>query len=109
MSRSKFSYTTSKDPETIAQIINNFCLSNGFKQIESPLDKNPVYKKGTGALTAMQFLTFDQVDHALNIYGWVQVGIGNVGAGEMQLSGFTASIPKKSLIKKIQELGNLVK
>lgn len=108
MSRSKFSYTTSKSPENAAQIINNFCLTNGFKQIESPLDKNPVYKKGTGALTAMQFLTFDQNGNTLDIYGWVQVGIGNVGAGEMQLSGFTASIPKKSLIKKIHELEALL-
>ena len=88
------------------EVINNlelFLLKKGFKKIVT--NNEEVWKKGTGMLTAMQFLKFQFTENReVMISGWVQAGLGSVGFNEMDLSGTVAAIPKRSLLKTIDEL-----
>ena len=77
-------------------------INNGFKEINR--NNEIVWKKGTGFLTAMQFIKIEYNVNMVIVSAWVQMGIGNVGAGEMELSGVVAAIPKKQLMKTIQKL-----
>lgn len=38
------------------------------------------------------------------IYAWVQMGLGDLGGSEMDLTGFVAAIPKKQLINIIEQI-----
>lgn len=80
-----------------------YLLEKGFKKILR--NNEEVWKKGTGMLTAMQFLKFQFTDQKeVIISGWVQAGLGSIGFNEMDLSGTVAAIPKKSLLKTIDGL-----
>lgn len=76
--------------------------SNGFNQID--YNSEAVWKKGTGLMTAMQYVKLEFESDCLVVSAWVQAGIGNVGGSEMELSGFVAAVPKKSLMKVIEKI-----
>ena len=40
----------------------------------------------------------------IQLSAWVQVGIGSVGGGEMDLNGVVGAIPKKQLLKLIEKI-----
>lgn len=82
--------------------INSVLLQNGFKQQER--NGESFWKKGTGLMTAMQFIKVDFSESAVTISAWVQSGIGNLGGSEMDLTGFVAAAPKKSLMKVIEKI-----
>lgn len=76
--------------------------SNGFNQID--YNSEAVWKKGTGLMTAMQYVKLEFESDCLVVSAWVQAGIGNAGGSEMELSGFVAAVPKKSLMKVIEKI-----
>ena len=89
--------------EQAENIINNILSKNGFKQTTINSGEN-VWKKGTGFLTAMQFIKIDFSSNEFTISAWVQAGLGSVGGNEMYLTGVVASIPKKKLLNVIEKI-----
>ena len=63
-----------------------------------------VWKKGTGAMTAMQYIKLEYGQGSVTLYGWVQAGLGDVGGKEMDLKGFFGAMPKQSLLKVIKKI-----
>lgn len=102
MSRSIFHTQTLKSLDEIMLIIKNILDQEGYHEIER--NGEVVWKKGTGAMTAMHFIKFDYVPGDLIISGFVQIGLGSVGLKEMDLTGVTGIIPKKSTFNTIQKI-----
>lgn len=102
MSRSVFHTPTSLNKQEIFEIAESILKSDGYKQIER--NGEIVWKKGTGAMTAMHFIMLDYHNNELLITGWVQIGLGSAGFKDMELTGFVATIPKKSTFKTIQKI-----
>lgn len=68
-----------------------------------------VWKKGTGLMTAIQYIKPEYEGNTLKISAWVQVGAGNlIGGKERDLSGITGAAPKKSLKNTIEQLKQLL-
>lgn len=61
-------------------------------------------EKGTGLLTAMQYIKIEFTDTTLIVSGWVQAGVGSAGGNEMALNGIVAAVPKKSVMKVIEQI-----
>ena len=76
--------------------------NNGFKQIS--YNGESVWKKGTGLMTAMQYVKLEFDVNNLVLSAWVQAGLGSAGGSEMALSGFVAAVPKKSLMKVVEKI-----
>ena len=53
----------------------NILQANGFKEVS--YNGETVWKKGTGLLTAMQYIKIEFTDTTLVVSGWVQAGVGN--------------------------------
>ena len=102
MSRSIFHVQTEKSIEEIMPIAKNILIQDGYHEIER--NGEIVWKKGTGAMTAMHFIKLDYIPGDLLLSGFVQIGVGSVGLDEMDLTGFTGKIPKKSTFKTIQKI-----
>ena len=80
----------------------NFLQANCFKVVS--YNGETVLKKGTGLLTAMQYIKIEFTDTTLVVAGWVQAGVGSVGGNEMALNGIVAAVPKKSVMKVIEQI-----
>lgn len=102
MSRSIFHTKTTLLEKEIADIVTALLEKDGYHEIER--DGEIVWKKGTGAMTAMHFIKLEYFPGDFVISGWVQAGIGSKGFDDMDLTGFIAAIPKKSTFKTIQKL-----
>ncbi|MGM9537510.1 MAG: hypothetical protein ACI3VN_04180 [Candidatus Onthomonas sp.] len=78
-------------------------VQNGFKltTIKSGED---VWKKGVGIMTAMQYIKVEFSSDEVILSAWVQAGVGSVGGSEMDLTGFVAALPKKQLLKVLEEI-----
>ena len=63
-----------------------------------------VWKKGTGLLTAMQYVKVEYGENTVILSAWVQAGIGSLAGDEMDLTGFVAAVPKGQLLKVIEEI-----
>lgn len=83
--------------------INLILQDSNFHQTSLRTGEN-VWKKGTGLMTAMQFVKVEYGDDEAILSAWVQSGIGSFGGKEMDLTGFVAGIPKKSLIKTLEKI-----
>ena len=92
-------------------------MEDAKKKVETILSQNGfhektiktgeiVWKKGTGMMTAMQYIKTEFLEGELVLSGWVQAGLGSVGLSEMELTGFVAAIPKKSTMKVINQIQN---
>lgn len=103
MARSVFTFKYNDFTNTNNNI-NNFLVQNGFKKVVK--NNEEFWKKGTGMVSAMQYLKFDFSESELTVYAWVQAGLGSFGGNEMDLTGFVAAVPKKSLMNKIEKLKN---
>lgn len=55
-------------------------------------------------MTAMQFVKVDFGQNEFIMSAWVQAGIGSVGGGEMDLTGVVAALPKRQLMKVLEEI-----
>lgn len=106
MSRSVFHTKTNKTKEEAYQIATGILNSDGYKQIDR--NGETVWKKGTGAMTAMHFIKLEYQDGDLIISGWVQIGLGSSGLNDMDLTGFVSALPKKSTFKTIQKIRKAV-
>ncbi len=82
--------------------ISSVLVQNGFKKQER--NGEEFWKKGSGIMTAMQFIKVDFSEGEVIISAWVQSGIGSLGGSEMDLTGFVAAAPKKSLMKVIEKI-----
>ncbi|MGN0486204.1 MAG: hypothetical protein ACI4GB_03140 [Acutalibacteraceae bacterium] len=102
MARTKIRIEYTRDFDSTQRIISGILVSEGYKEINR--NNETVWKKGVGFWTAMQFIKVEYGSDWLDIYGWVQTGLGNIGDGEMALNGFVAVIPKKSVLKVITKI-----
>lgn len=92
---SKDTAKTQFDAETVLK-------KNGYKQVDYKGEQ--VWKKGTGLMTAMEFIKIEYSPSYLTIYGWTQVGVGKAGLSEMSLDGVVAMLPKKAVMKVIEQI-----
>lgn len=97
----KTSYTCSYDEAQ--RKISSVLSQKGFK-ITTIKTGEKVWKKGTGLMTAMQFVKIDFAQNEFIMSAWVQMGIGSVGGKEMDLTGVVGAIPKKHLMKVLEEI-----
>lgn len=104
--RSEVYLTCEKSPAEAAQIAEQILLQNGF----NPKDYKgeAVWKKGTGMATAMQFVKVAPFEDVLGIQAWVQSGVGDVGLKEQCLDGFVGAIPKKMLLKVVEQIQSAI-
>lgn len=101
-------------PRTTIQVEYDLTHQEASKRIESilsmrgfkPIDYNgeSVWKKGIGALTAMQYIKIEYSLGGAAISAWVQAGLGSIGGSEMDLTGFIAGMPKKMLLNLLEEI-----
>lgn len=84
------------------QRIESILSTHGFK----PIDYNgeSVWKKGSGVLTAMQYIKIEYSVGGAAVSAWVQAGLGSIGGSEMDLNGFVAAMPKKMLMTVLEEI-----
>lgn len=87
--------------------IKTILSQEGYKEINR--NNELVWKKGTGLLTAMQYIKVEYGNDCVNISGWIQSGIGNIGGKEMDLNGVFGAMPKKSVLKVISKIQNAVR
>lgn len=83
--------------------INSILSQKGFKMTTLKTGEK-VWKKGTGLMTAMQFVKVDFSQNEFIMSAWVQAGIGSVGGKEMDLTGVVGALPKKQLMKVLEEI-----
>lgn len=101
-------------PRTTIQVEYDLTHQEANKRIESTLSRKgfklidyngeSVWKKGTGVLTAMQYVKIEYFQGGATISAWVQAGLGSVGGSEMDLTGFIAGMPKKMLLTVLEEI-----
>lgn len=104
MSRTVFNVNYNCDFESANNTISNILTENGFKLINR--NGEEVWKKGTGMMTAMQFVKVEFDSNVAVLSAWVQAGLGNAGGSEMDLTGFVGAVPKKSLMKILEKIKN---
>lgn len=102
MSRSIFHTQTQKSLDEMMPVIKEILNQDGYHEIER--NGEALWKKGTGAMTAMHFIKIDYVPGDLIISGFVQIGLGSVGLNEMDLTGVSGKIPKKSTFQTVQKI-----
>lgn len=103
MARSTFEIKFSCGHEQAKQQIEAILRQKNF-HLETLKTGETVWKCGVGLLTAMKFIKVEYGNQRISLSAWVQVGIGSTGGREMALDGFTAAIPKKQLMKTIEEI-----
>jgi len=104
MGRSAYQYYV-RDLYEAQEIIEKILKEKHFSQI-TMRSGELVWKKGTGALMAQQFIStyFYEDEKRVLIYAWVQSLSGLPGAREMPLESMGASIPRRQLEKVIVEI-----
>lgn len=102
MSRTTISVPLTCSREIAETKITNTLKLRGYKLID--YRGEAVWKKGTGMMTAMQYIKYGFDGNAANLSGWIQAGVGRLGGPEMALSGTVAIIPKKAVLKVLEEL-----
>lgn len=103
MSRSTFTIPYKCTLEEAQERVTTLLRKKGYKE---KILKNgeKVWKKGSGLLTAMQFIKPEYSDKAVILSGWIQAGLGAIGGKEMNLSGFVGGLPKKLVLNVIEEI-----
>lgn len=102
MSRSTFNISYKRPFEEVQNTIEGVLAQSGFKKIQ--LNSEEVWKKGTGFLTAMQFIKVEYTENEVIISAWIKVGAGSLTGGEQELSGVVGAVPKKSLMKVVEKI-----
>ena len=83
-------------------VIEQALAARGFKQVD--YNGEPIWKKGTGLATAMQYVRLRTRGDLVALSAWVAAGLGSANFKEMPLTGMAAAIPKKSLQKTLDEV-----
>lgn len=103
MSRTMMSVNIkNKDQEQLDKLIRNILIGDDYKEID--YNREVVWKKGTGLMTAMHYIKIEFTGDDLTISGWIQVGVGSVGGKESSLDGFAAKLPKKSVKNTMEKI-----
>ena len=82
----------------VHEAVKKILLEAGYHEVA--YGDEIVWKKGTGMLTAMQYIKVTYQGNTLFLSGWTRVGLGQYGFKEQDLEGFVAAIPKK-MVKKV--------
>lgn len=88
--------------EEADKIVRRILISDDYREIN--YNREVVWKKGTGMMTAMHYIKVEYENDTAVISGWVQIGVGSVGGKEHDLKGFLGVIPKKSVEKTMDKL-----
>ena len=103
MARSTFTIPYQCSFEEAQKKVESILQGNGYHPQVNKTGEN-VWKNGVGMLTAMKFVKVEYGPGQIQLSAWVQVGIGSVGGGEMDLNGVVGAIPKKQLLKLIEKI-----
>ena len=107
MGRTVIEVPCSCDLATVRQVVETVLANDGYSIYN--YNNQMVWKKGTGAMTAMHYINTVYYDGLLVLEGWIQVGLGSVGGDEHDLSGsFVAAIPKKSTLATMRKIEQAV-
>lgn len=104
--RSEIVFPCRMDPAQALAIAEGILVENGYEYINRKGEL--VWKKGTGMMTAMQYMKVVPLADALWVQGWVQVGMGDAGLSDMCLDGIAGSIPKKMVRNLIDKIGQCI-
>lgn len=88
--------------EEADKIVRRILISDDYREIN--YNREVVWKKGTGMMTAMHYIKVEYENDTAVISGWVQIGVGSVGGKEHDLKGLLGVIPKKSVEKTMDKL-----
>ncbi len=103
MARYQNSFVSSKSPEEIQQVLTKFCEMEGFKFVTYKGEQ--VYKKGSGIMTAPQFVKVSVNGNQIFLEAWLKSALlPGVYVGEMGLDGFAAAVPKSMLKTRVERL-----
>ena len=102
MARTLFDIPFAQDPRAVDSLVRGILTADGYHEID--YNNEVVWKKGTGAMTAMHCIKLEYYANVLRVSGWVQVGLGSVGGKERDLTGFTCAVPKQSVKKAIEKV-----
>lgn len=103
MARTTFNLTYKCSFDEAQQKVESILLSKGFQQ-KTLKTGETVWKNGTGMMTAMKFIKVEYSSNTINLSAWVQAGLGSIGGAEMDLTGITGALPKKQLMKVLEEI-----
>ena len=100
MAREIFRFTSALPQQQIFDTFLRYFQSEGFAaHVE---DGEQCLKKGVGVATAPQFVKITAMNGVYTLEAWIKFAVvPGVYAGEMDLKGFTGSIPKKQLKKRV--------
>jgi len=93
--------------KSVKDYVERFLSGEGFSQKDYQGEQ--VWKKGTGLMTAMEYIKVEFTENEVVLYAWVQAGIGNVGGKEMDLTGIVGSLPKKKLSTRLDQLESIIR
>ncbi len=82
--------------------LEEILMSNGYRTYQ--YEGENIWKKGTGALTAMMYIKVEYDQNMVAFQGWVMPGLGSAEIAEMALDGALGVIPKKACQKVIDQL-----
>ncbi|MFQ6793350.1 hypothetical protein [Thomasclavelia sp.] len=106
MARTVEIYECRRDVWQVNNDIRMILMNDGYHEINYNGER--VWKKGTGLMTAMHYIKYEFSDNVICISGWVQIGVGELGGKERDLTGFTATIPKKSVAKTMAKMKSVI-
>ena len=69
-----------RTPAPWIPLVRGILTPDGYHEID--YNNEVVWKKGTGAMTAMHYIKLEYYANVLRVSGWVQVGLGSVGGKE---------------------------
>lgn len=92
--------------ETVDNTIRQILMDEGFS--EKNISGELCWKKGTGMMTAMQYVKVEYTQNEVVLFGWLQAGIGSLAGPEMELTGNVYAIPKKNLMKRLNKIQQAV-
>ena len=84
-------------------LVEAILQSKDLQPKETKSDEH-VWKNGIGLLTAMKFVKTEYSSDKIQLSAWIQTGVGNIGGKEMDLTGVVGAIPKRQLMKIIEEI-----
>ncbi len=96
-------FAATLQPEYLETITRNFFASQGFSMVQYKGEY--VWRKGTGLVTAPQFIKLGYINGVVRIEAWLKGPFG----GEMGLTGFVGAIPKSMLKGVVDNLVGLLR
>lgn len=106
MSRTVMKIPYEGDKDKIDESIREILINDDYREID--YNREVVWKKGTGLATAMHFIKVEYKTGAIVLSGWIQIGVGSVCGKEQELKGFVGMAPKKSVLKTMKKLQDII-